>query len=340
MGRLESRESLRCSRPADEMPDMNSTPGKIEIFAPFSAAMDLTKLILFQPFDIAKWLVIGFAAFLANLGGGGGGNLNLGRRFPKGDWSWRSTSHDFANTGSDLPAWVWPLIIVGLLMLVALVIALMWVGSRGKFIFTDCVVRNRAAIVEPWKAFAREGNSYFLFSLLAGLIFLAALGLAGAPLWVPFALNGNPPEGVALVLGVSLFALVMIVLGGGLSLISIFMVPIMYRQRCGAAAAFRQSIALIGQHFGPVLLYLLFSIVLWVAFALVACVLTCVTCCITAIPYVGTVILLPVYVFFRSYLLLFVRQFGPEYDAWGNVTAEAAQGPLDPPSIEPPPLQT
>lgn len=340
MNRLESQESLPCSPVPDEMSDMNSTPGKIEVFAPFSAAIDLTKLILFQPFDIAKWLVIGFAAFLANLGGGAG-NLNPVRRLPKGDWSWRSTSHDFANSGSDLPAWAWPLIVVGLLMLVALFIALMWVGSRGKFIFTDCVVRNRGAIVEPWKAFAREGNSYFLFSVLVGLIFLAALGLAGAPLWVPFALNRNPPEGVALVFGISLLALVIIVLCFGLSLVSIFMVPIMYRQRCGAGAAFRQSLALTGQHFGPVLLYLLFCIVLWVAFTLVACVLTCVTCCITAIPYVGTVILLPVSVFFRSYLLLFVRQFGPDYDAWGNVVVEVPQDPLDPPpAIEPPPLQT
>ena len=31
------------------------------------------KRILFQPFDSKKWLVIGFAAWLANFGGGGGG---------------------------------------------------------------------------------------------------------------------------------------------------------------------------------------------------------------------------------------------------------------------------
>ena len=37
---------------------MNGTR-KIEIFAPFSAALDLTKLILFQPFDLGKWCVIG-----------------------------------------------------------------------------------------------------------------------------------------------------------------------------------------------------------------------------------------------------------------------------------------
>lgn len=321
---------------------MNGTRRKIEIFAPFGAALDLTKLILFQPFDIMKWLVIGFAAFLANLGGGGGGGFNLKRRFASGDWNWRSTSHDFASTSSDLPGWVWPLIIIGVLLLVAIVIALVWVSSRGKFVFTDCVVRNRAAIVEPWKAFRREGNSYFLFSLIVGLVLIVVLGIAGAPLWVPLVLSGNLPEGIGFVLGVSVLGIIAVGTAAALSLLCGFMVPIMYRQLCSATAAFRHSIALIRQHPGPVLLYFLFSLVLWLAFALVACVLTCVTCCIVAIPYVGTVIMLPAYVFFQSYLLLFVRQFGHDYDVWANVV------PIEPPTPpethsgggELPPLQT
>ncbi len=318
---------------------MNESPRKIEIFAPFGAALDLTKLILFQPFDIAKWFVIGFAAMLANLGGGGGGSFNFGK--PGGDWSWRSTSRDIANTSSDLPGWAWPLIIVGILLILAIVIALMWAGARGKFVFTDCVVRNRGAIVEPWKTFRRQGDSYFLFSLLVTVIVMVVLALAGAPLWVPFFFNGDFPEGAGLVLGLSLLGVVAIVTGAAVSLVCSFMVPIMYRQMCGAAAALGQSLALIGQHFGPVLLYLLFSLVLWMAFVLIACLLTCVTCCITAIPYVGTVILLPVYVFFRSYLLLFVRQFGPDYDVWATAVAiEPPASPLDPPGAEIPPLQT
>ena len=44
---------------------MEPTPPRIEIFAPFGEAFELTKKILFQPFDLAKWLVIGFSAWLA-----------------------------------------------------------------------------------------------------------------------------------------------------------------------------------------------------------------------------------------------------------------------------------
>ena len=57
--------------------DMNGNGSKIEIFKPFGEAFELMKKILFQPFDLKKWLVIGFAAWLANLGAGGGvGNFN------------------------------------------------------------------------------------------------------------------------------------------------------------------------------------------------------------------------------------------------------------------------
>ncbi|MDQ6626023.1 MAG: hypothetical protein M3Y69_07785, partial [Verrucomicrobiota bacterium] len=148
------------------------------------------------------------------------------------------------------------------------------------------------------------------------------------------------PSGVGLVLGLSFMGLIAIVAAVWLHLVSRFMIPIMYRQRCDATRAFREGTSLVGRYLGPVFLYLLFSIVLGAAFVAIACVLTCVTCCITAIPYVGTVILLPVYVFFMAYLLLFVRQFGPEYDVWANVAPlEAATELLDPPTAEPPPTQ-
>ena len=62
---------------------MNGDQPKIEIFEPFGAAYEMMKKILFQPFDFAKWLVIGFAAFLSGLWGGGY-HIN----FPSGgDWN-------------------------------------------------------------------------------------------------------------------------------------------------------------------------------------------------------------------------------------------------------------
>jgi hypothetical protein len=60
---------------------------------------------------------------------------------------------------------------------------------------------------------------------------------------------------------------------------------------------------------------------------------TCATCCLAALPYIGTVILLPVFVCLRAYGLLFIRQFGPDYDVWAAIPAATS-----PTSTEPPPL--
>jgi len=93
-------------------------------------------------------------------------------------------------------------------------------------------------------------------------------------------------------------------------------------------------------HPGEILLYCLFLIVLALATAIVACLVTCATCCIAAIPYIGTVILLPVFVLLRSFSLLFLRQFGPEYDVWATfvppefwpILSPAPSGPPLPPA--------
>lgn len=233
-------------------------------------------------------------------------------------------------SGSGLPGWVIPLIIIGGLIVVAAVIALLWVRSRAKFIFTDCIVRNRGAIAEPWREFRKEGNSLFLFSLAVGLAILLFCGVVGLPLLLPAVLHGDDPRGAGFVIGVALFGLVSAVLLIAWAVISNFMIPVMYRRRCNAMEGFRGAWELVVTEPGPVILFILFSVVLWIAFAVSGCLLTCVTCCITAIPYVGTVILLPVHVFLMSYLLLFVRQFGPDYDGWANLVTAT----LDAPPIE------
>jgi hypothetical protein len=92
----------------------------------------------------------------------------------------------------------------------------------------------------------------------------------------------------------------------------------MYVRRRGAVETFGTVIRLITAHPVEMFLYCLFLIVLALAAGMVACLATCATCCIAAIPYIGTVILLPLFVLFRSFSLLFLRQFGPDYDVWAN----------------------
>lgn len=320
-------------------------PAKIEIFAPFGAALELMQKILFRPFDIKKWFVIGFAAFLSHLAGGGGnfaGNWN--RQMPS-DWktSVRSATNDMSGSIHNLPFWVIPVGIMAGLLILAVVAVLLWLGSRGKFIFTDCIVRNRGAIEEPWREYRREGNSLFLFSIVVALIFLAVVVVLGGIVFLPMILHGdNFSAGISMVIGGITFLVVILILALAWALISQFMVPIMYRRRCTALEAFRATLALISERLGVFMLYFLFLIVLGLASAMIACIATCVTCCITAIPYVGTVILLPLYVALAAYPLLFLRQFGSEYDVWANalppVSSEPPVQPPPPPPGEPPPL--
>ena len=318
---------------------MNGIPQKIEIFAPFGAALELMQKILFRPFDIRKWFVIGFAAFLSHLAGGGGNFANFNRHLPT-NWrsSMRSTTSDMSDSVHHFPLWVIPVAIIAGLIILAIVAVCLWLGSRGKFIFTDCIVRNRAAIGEPWNEFRREGNSLFLFSIVVGLLFLAVIAVFGGIVFLPTILHGdNFTLSISFIIGGISFVLLILIMAFAWALISQFMVPIMYRRRCPASDAFRATTALITAHLGLFILYFLFLIVLGLGTAMIACVATCVTCCITAIPYVGTVILLPLYVTLAAYPLLFIRQFGIDYDAWAAMAPRvSSEPPIQPPPTTPP----
>jgi hypothetical protein len=301
------------------------------------------KTILFRPFDIGKWLVIAFAAFLSGAWGGGFNPGRLGR-FGSGDWRYRATSHGNWPTDWTMPAWAIALIIVGALVVVCLIFALMWVASRGRFIFTDCVVKNRAAIAEPWHEFRREGNSFFLFSLAVAFVTMFVTVVLVLIIAVPlglFSSHGAAAAGVG-ASAVVVFILFGLVLFGFLlffGLVSHFMIPVMYRRRCSAKEAFLDVSKLVVRNPGPFVLLVLFSIVLAIAVAIIGTVIACLTCCIGGLPYISTVLLLPAIVWLLAFKLLFLRQFGDEYDVWATVgfPAPAAEPPPSPP-LPPPPI--
>jgi hypothetical protein len=330
------------------MPRMNGTESRIEIFKPFGEAFELMKKILFQPFDLKKWLVIGFAAFLASLSGGFNFSFN-----PFSRWSSREDQKAIAESFHELGSvgqmewWMIALLVVAGLMILALVLALMWLGARGRFIFTDSIVRNRAAIVGPWKEFRAEGNSFFLFSLLIILLLIAfaVIGILGLAVPLIFQGAGSRP-GLRLMIVFCVFLFFVVCLAFVWGVISQLMVLVMYRQRCLATRAFGQTLSLIAAHPGPLLVYVLFFLLLVIAAAMISCAAACVTCCIAAIPYVGTVILLPIPVTLCAFSLLFLRQFGPDYDVWASfmppeflpiLSSAPPVPPLPTSSLNPPP---
>jgi hypothetical protein len=312
---------------------VNGTGPDIQVVKPFRDAIELTKQILFRPFDLKKWFIIGFAAWLAHIGGGFSFNTNF-------NYKGRSDLHDIPGVQavSDAihrtPTGLLIVLVTFLvLFILALIVLLAWLRARGRFMFTDCVVRNRAAIAEPWREFRRLGNSFFLFSLAVALGFLLLAALFVLPLILVMA-RGHHHHNTLLVCIILLWAVFVFVLAIAWALIAHLMIPIMYRRKCMASEAFRASVSLINRHPETITLYCLFWIVVGVGSAIAACAVVCLTCCVAAVPYLGTVILLPIYVCLRAFGLLFLKQFGSDYDVWAGLPP----GPDI--SVPPPPLPT
>jgi hypothetical protein len=315
---------------------MNGDQPKIEIFEPFGAALEVMKRILFQPFDFAKWCVIGFAAFLS-------GSWGTGFRFHfpwNGNWNFRSTSYHNVPISESLPSWLLPFIIAIAVFVLIWIFVLMWVVARGRFIFTDCVVKNRAAIVAPWREYRREGNSFFLFSLavalLAMVIMVALVLLIVVPLGLFPGGKGTAGLGAAAVFAFVFIGLVWLAFAIFFAVVSQFMVPVMYRRRCLARAAFFDVSKLVLARPGPFVLFVLFGIVLVMALVLASMIVSCLTCCIAGLPYVSSVVLLPAFVWLIAFKLLFLQQFGPEYDVWAAADVSPPASPAAPSNVPPP----
>jgi len=316
---------------------VNGSAGKIEILKPFGEAFELTKKILFQPFDLKKWFVMGFAAFLSGHFSASGFN------FPFGGFPPRSGNQNLASPTWDQweqwKPWLPIAIAMFVVLMMALIVVFTWLRARGNFIFTDCIVRNRAAIVAPWREYRREGNSYFLFLLSVTFGAMAVFGLAALILVIPLGVFG---QGMSNHVMVPLFIVLLVLLGilwicfaFFFGVTSYFMVPVMYIRRCRALEAFPQVARLVLDNGGYFVLFCLFSICLFLGVGMIGGIAACATCCLALLPYIGTVILLPVFVFLRTFGLCFIRQFGPDYDVWTVIP----QPPSIPPSA-PPPLPT
>lgn len=295
----------------------------IRYFEPLSLAYGRMRRALFHPFDLRKWFVVGFTAFLAGLmdchgnkGGGGGriwGAHDLEELiyFPRHVQEWL-----YAH-----PGW-FMLIIFGLILIFILAILFTWLSSRGKFMFLDNVVHDRAQVAKPWYEFRREGNSLFLWSIAFGffllLIFGSYLVYCYSIVLGVYEHSGDLSTlilpGVIMVLGL----IKMILLAKFVNLLVVgFVVPIMYRSRFGVWAGWRAFLPLFGRHIFSFIGYGLFTLGLWILIVIGIIVAVVATCCIglilLIIPYIHTVVLLPVFYTMRAFGVEFLEQFGTEY---------------------------
>lgn len=295
----------------------------IQFIEPFARAFRRMKKALFQPFEIKKWFVVGFTAFLAGLTdcqGTSGGNWKGNNAFNIDE------AMDFPHTASDWwhsipPGWM-ALIIVLAAVLIVFAVVMVWLSSRGKFMFLDNVLYDRAQVVKPWQDFKAEGNSLFLWALGFGIIVLAIIATYAAQCFQSLHDLYEQHGESMLLLGPAIwmilgFLAIVAVLMFIELLLSHFVVPIMYRYRIKTMAAwsyffrifFAYPIHFVGYSF-LVLLLLIFVLIGVLLLGFMTC---CIGFLVLAIPYINSVILLPVRYTFRAYSVEFLGQFGPEY---------------------------
>jgi hypothetical protein len=174
----------------------------------------------------------------------------------------------------------------------------------------------------PWREYQAEGNSLFLwsvaFTFLAGAIVIGYLVSCYLSLYSLYDQYGEPGPLLVPGLWMALGFLLIIILTELVDLmVGDFIVPIMYKFRLTTLKAWAVFLPLLSSHVLAFAGYALLLLVLYFAFAVGIILAGCLTCCIgfllLAIPYVGTVILLPVFYTLRAFSIEFLEQFGPDY---------------------------
>lgn len=311
---------------------LTSRPREISVTEVIEPAYERVKQMLFRPFDLTKWIVIGFCAWLAGLGeyGGRGGFSNYGNNsFNSNNGQSVERFREFYHKVSDYVmsnlGWIIPLFIFVVLLGLGIWLLVLWVSSRGKFMFLHCVALDKAEVDVPWHKYANEANSLFWFRLVLGvaaiLLILPTMVFMAASI-VRMILQEEPDiAAVMLCIGLGLVLLLLYIVFAIIHKFMVdFVVPIMYLRNGTCLTAWREFLGLLSAHPGQFALYILFQIVISIAIAAIIIMAVLITCCIAAcflaLPFVGTVLLLPILIFKRAYALYYLAQYGSEYDVF------------------------
>ncbi len=291
----------------------------IRYWQPLERAFDRMRRILFEPFNLVTWMVLGFSAWLATLGSGNGGGGNFGGA-PS------DIGEAFGDAASSLFDNIFLFGLVGMagIVVLALIAVVLWLSSRGKFIFLDNCVHERAEISNPWHRYKALANSLFLWRIAFVGAVIAVLATAALIPAIPAALiSGGSFDDLSIFAMTSwgiffgLATVVVVIFSLFVSLfLDAFVVPIMYRFNLRATEAWKYLVPWLKAHPGSFVLYGFFVLLLTFGFAIVSMLACLLTCCIAALPYIGTVVLLPLWVTYRYLSLEWLAQFDSGFDVF------------------------
>ena len=301
---------------------------QISVTGPLNDAFNRMKLILFSDFNIGKWFVLGFCAFLSELCGSGAGSIggvNNIFNYKGFDSVLIPNVIDFISNHLMIIVIVFIFVVFIALSVWAL---LLWLSSRGKFMFLDGVVLNKAAVSEPWHRFRSLGNSLFQFRLYLVLawsaVMLIIFLLCFLIVWPDISMKTFGVKSIIVsAIGIPIFLLLNLIFILINQAVGDFIIPVMYTRNLRAGKAieiFRKEV--LPDHTGTFLLFylmkFLISILIGIGIMIAGCITCCLMFCITSLPYIASVLLLPVSTFFRCYSVFFLEQFGEKWSFFKN----------------------
>jgi len=296
------------------------------LLEPFESAWAHMRRTLYHPFLWKKWFAWGLLAFI-------GANIQHGGGFPN-IFSFIQDEAEHRSdrfTGSGFPAealpgvpsswfdgnvWLIAAVIGGIaLAVLAVIIVLTWIFSRGRFMFVECLVENKTALAESWHRNRVQGLSLFWWYLGFSVFIFLLLALAGVTVFLTLFRDGEfAPFGEIwlqlLAVGVGALLAIIPIIAIAVYLED-FVVPLMWSRRIRVLEAWNVFFTLFQEHTGALLLYLLMRLGLSIAASFVMSCGVCLTCCIAAIPVVGQTLLLPIYVVMRMYPIQVLAQVDP-----------------------------
>jgi hypothetical protein len=210
--------------------------------------------------------------------------------------------------------------VVLLVVVVAITALVLWLGSRGIFMYVDNVATGRADVQRPWREHADAAGSLFAWRFgvaMATLVVAFVLLAAGLAAYLGLS-RGRAGTGTFIVV-VVLLALVFLLVVLAATLVSValrdFVAPIQLSARVGCGPALRIFLSLLQAHPSVFLLYLLLKIAFAVVGAAAVILAACVTCCCALLPVVTQTVLQPLFYFERAWSLYLLRQMG--HDLFG-----------------------
>lgn len=309
-------------------------------------AVDYTKRQLF-PFRFDRWLALGFVAFLdqCGRGGGGGGSFTPPGNFGSDRVPNMSGFPGFPSGIADNLTLIVAIAAIVLAVLVAFGALILWINSRGIFMYVDNVATGRSDVARPWAEHKEEAGSLFAWrfglaiATLAGVLLIAGLGALAF-----FSVrSGALAGGVALTLSLLILLPLFLTLVLGAALLSValrdFVAPIQLAKKISCGEALNEFGAILRANLGSFAVYLLLKIAFAIALAIVATIVGCLTCCLGFLPVVAQTLLQPAFYFERAWSLFLLRGLGYDLLREEGPAAEPRPGRFAaPPPWSPPPL--